>query len=832
MPRIWLDATVDDFDLTSQQWRPPVPPIPEEQLSPHTPQTPTTPLRKRRSSMPPPLTREGGVRRKRVTRHKKTPDVISSLVDSLSTISSPAQEHFDAIPSINGSSTRSGRHLWRIRSTEDALRDTRLDYRALGQVGGIIDDAAIPPVIKTAPPPSGFSPITAPKPPKAHTTSLFFGRSSSRTSLQSQRSSEVASIVNPSVDSIARANSTGHDSAAVIPDIPTGPKDFGGIYEEEEDDDEGVAVIPDIRGGSKRHKHRSLMFTPSQERIREKAAQNKRNTVSLGEEAANLLHLPRPRHRSNSPEKRHVFDPPIEEGETTPSRPEEIFGTKSSGKRAVRNAVLPSGASPDVPKRQSSLAHTDGSSFASSSKSRRRSNRAEGSSNRSPSNQSDPKKPPTRETSVSKTDTVPEEAFKLEDDAELDMEVINRIKELKARKELREKEAEALKSLHPPETGPSKSRSSSARRGRSASDPPPPFPNEDSKMLLAHKPSLLQKRASTNDIVRGRNLTVDANRPTQPPRDPSRPKTPITPIEATSLPINYKYVLQTLERESRADKDGSSRASTKASSLKGRPKTLPAGIGGRSAVGRQTTTKSVEKDKDTTSVRNPSPRRATINVGPRANSEDSKPPVRYQKPDDLGFTLEPSLVPAPLAPARNSSKKKKRWSHPDLPLSVDVQGQKSKEKNSRKSRDTEPLAVKPVEPPTPVAEERPSTSDSIDDDIKSFVHAPRLTQKIRHPPTGRTIAFSEVGDPKGHAVFCCVGMGLTRYVTAFYDELAATLKLRLITPDRPGIGESAADAAGSNPLSWPGTFSFYSLAMLHRSSTKFGNIKLTLFVRR
>lgn len=45
-------------------------------------------------------------------------------------------------------------------------------------------------------------------------------------------------------------------------------------------------------------------------------------------------------------------------------------------------------------------------------------------------------------------------------------------------------------------------------------------------------------------------------------------------------------------------------------------------------------------------------------------------------------------------------------------------------------------------------------------------------------------------------------MGLTRYVMAFYDELALTLKLRLITPDRPGIGESQPDTNGT-PLSWP-----------------------------
>lgn len=92
---------------------------------------------------------------------------------------------------------------------------------------------------------------------------------------------------------------------------------------------------------------------------------------------------------------------------------------------------------------------------------------------------------------------------------------------------------------------------------------------------------------------------------------------------------------------------------------------------------------------------------------------------------------------------------------------------------------------------------------AISEEVDAFLGAPRLTQKIRHPRTGRTIAFSEVGDPNGFVVLCCVGMGLTRYITAFYDELARTLKLRLITPERPGVGESQSLPDGPTPpLSW------------------------------
>jgi pimeloyl-ACP methyl ester carboxylesterase len=104
-------------------------------------------------------------------------------------------------------------------------------------------------------------------------------------------------------------------------------------------------------------------------------------------------------------------------------------------------------------------------------------------------------------------------------------------------------------------------------------------------------------------------------------------------------------------------------------------------------------------------------------------------------------------------------------------------------------------------PPQTVVEERPSSADSVDVDVERYLNAPRLSQKVKHPTTGRVISFSEVGDPKGFAIFCCVGMGLTRYIMGFYDQLAITLRLRLITPERPGVGGSEPDPNGT-PLSW------------------------------
>ncbi|KKY27026.1 putative hydrolase [Phaeomoniella chlamydospora] len=141
---------------------------------------------------------------------------------------------------------------------------------------------------------------------------------------------------------------------------------------------------------------------------------------------------------------------------------------------------------------------------------------------------------------------------------------------------------------------------------------------------------------------------------------------------------------------------------------------------------------------------------------------------------------------------RSNSVKAKRNSRPSSPQRA----------NSTKETRRNSGAMTPTR--TSIGEGRPSTSDSIDDAVDAYLNAPRMNQKVRHPQSGRVIAFSEVGDPDGYAVFCCVGMGLTRFLTAFYDELARTLRLRLITPDRPGVGESepCMDGTGT-PLAWP-----------------------------
>ncbi|KAJ2902669.1 hypothetical protein MKZ38_000254 [Zalerion maritima] len=168
---------------------------------------------------------------------------------------------------------------------------------------------------------------------------------------------------------------------------------------------------------------------------------------------------------------------------------------------------------------------------------------------------------------------------------------------------------------------------------------------------------------------------------------------------------------------------------------------------------------------------------------------------------------EGAPFPAVAQGRRRESSKDRRVSGQREPESQ-LRVKRSSSKLKRSSNPTSPLepprelAVSSPEPT--VGYERPRSADSIDDAVESYLCSPRLSQKIRHPQTGRVISFSEVGDSNGFAVFCCVGMGLTRYITAFYDELALTLKLRLITPDRPGVGDSESYADGTaTPLSWP-----------------------------
>ncbi|KAB8339335.1 hypothetical protein FH972_022268 [Carpinus fangiana] len=144
-----------------------------------------------------------------------------------------------------------------------------------------------------------------------------------------------------------------------------------------------------------------------------------------------------------------------------------------------------------------------------------------------------------------------------------------------------------------------------------------------------------------------------------------------------------------------------------------------------------------------------------------------------------------------------SNSQSKRWNVSDF-----VKGSPSPEKSHRRVNSKEGPSPSQY---TPVINERRDSEELIREQVDMFLASPKLSRKIPAlEDFERQIAFSDVGDPQGHVVFCCLGMGLTRYVTAYYEELAHSLGLRLITPDRPGVGDSTAYKDNlKTPLNWP-----------------------------
>ncbi|EFQ96711.1 hypothetical protein MGYG_08635 [Nannizzia gypsea CBS 118893] len=201
-----------------------------------------------------------------------------------------------------------------------------------------------------------------------------------------------------------------------------------------------------------------------------------------------------------------------------------------------------------------------------------------------------------------------------------------------------------------------------------------------------------------------------------------------------------------------------------------------------------------------------------------ASAPGSKQPMQLAKVDELFLDFSDS-APSPTVSTRRVPSVSKRGAPlapktGNLPIASPTGHQRSRNddglnkhakgsdmKSHRRTHSDSPSTAPRA---SSDANARPSSPDVIEEAVEAYITSPKLTQKVPHPQTGRIIAFSEVGDPDGHVVFCCVGMGLTRYLTAFYDELARTLKLRLITPDRPGVGESepCLDGTGT-PLNWP-----------------------------
>ncbi len=78
---------------------------------------------------------------------------------------------------------------------------------------------------------------------------------------------------------------------------------------------------------------------------------------------------------------------------------------------------------------------------------------------------------------------------------------------------------------------------------------------------------------------------------------------------------------------------------------------------------------------------------------------------------------------------------------------------------------------------------------------------PRLERTVTLPD-GRAMCYAEFGDPRGVPVFFFHGLPSTRLSGAMIDAGATAAGVRLIAPDRPGVGQSD-DEPNRTFLSWP-----------------------------
>jgi pimeloyl-ACP methyl ester carboxylesterase len=67
---------------------------------------------------------------------------------------------------------------------------------------------------------------------------------------------------------------------------------------------------------------------------------------------------------------------------------------------------------------------------------------------------------------------------------------------------------------------------------------------------------------------------------------------------------------------------------------------------------------------------------------------------------------------------------------------------------------------------------------------------------------GQTISYAEYGDPKGKPIVFFHGWPSSRYQAAYLDPVASERGLRILAPDRPGIGESTPQP-GRHFEDWP-----------------------------
>jgi hypothetical protein len=709
---------------------------------------------------------------KNVRTQAASPEVISSLIDSLSAISASTHNHFENLPTSYGEDAAISASVPASPfATSFGAQDGHAPLRNQDYL--YPDDACEPPVIRTSKPPSGLSPVTAPKKKdKEHSLRSYIGRSGgSSASLQSAHSGRSASSFgNISIEAgIPRRTSDGSNRTS---------------------------------SESKRSvkAHRSLMYMGSRERLRLNDAERKRSTIQGPEVAASPDKARKPATHLLLAEDTINEEPVTAESSRTSHR--HTRRNMSPLRNGVNLLKAQEGGSPKehglIPERGSSLRH----SGSPSRKGRRSHARSSSRTNRTESYMTNTV--PEEDESVAPEVAAKEKVLK-ELEAEED-EVARRIRELRKQKLLRDKLAGKLP------VGGHAGASAVARVSPIASvDSLDPSPTSSVSSLPEKR---VQDPAKAHKVL---GITAQTMQNAPPEWKGARPSGRKEPGEtrhmskkhghsrsrsltvndgddATPLPINYRLAVQTLEANAAApppppSSDSASTRTGKTQSSERSPRrTKSMAVGGRSAVGREKTGSIITGPNDVARATRGAPEERSL----RSASEDTA--TRH-------FSL--NMAPSKSLEHRPTLKKK-RWSHPDLPAKAErSHNDKVDAINAAVARGVQVRSVPVQQPPHPVIEERPTSADSIDLDVDRYLNAPRLSQKIRHPHTGRVISFSEVGDPQGFAVFVCVGMGLTRYVMSFYDQLAQTLKLRLITPDRPGIGGSQLDPNGT-PLSWPG----------------------------
>ncbi|KAJ4301789.1 hypothetical protein N0V90_003883 [Kalmusia sp. IMI 367209] len=749
------------MDVQPQQL-PPVPSIPTEAKP-----AAAHGLRPRRRSSLPSVPTDIRIKKRSpniIRTQTASPEVISSLIDSLSAISASTHNHFENLPLGYGDSVSlpTSPHTLHFGRQDAGFTDGPAYQNLNPQNHLTVDDACEPPVIRTSKPPSGLSPITAPKrKDKENSLKSYMSRGGGEFGLMS-------SIGNISVE-------------AGIPRKPS---------------DSSTRNSAESKRSSKAH--RSLMYMSSRERLRLKDVERKRATIQ-GPEAATLPDIAR-----KPVPQRLVAEDTINEEPVIAESSRAGRRYPSRGTSPLRNGLNllngNEGGSPTekglIPERGSSLRHSGSPSRKSKKGDGRKSGRHDSYRTNTVMEEDE---------TVDQEITTKEKILK-ELEAEED-EVARRIRELRKQKMLRDKIAGKL-----PVGVDAGASAGSARVSPNATIEPSPTSSVSS---LSER--RVQDPAKAHKVL---GITMQYNAPekreAQVPETKEASKTDSKKVhghtrtrsstvndsdELTPLPINYRLALQSLERlDSIPPPPSSSNASvstaeTRSSSTPPR-RTKSLAVGGRSAASRKSTSSMIMGA--TTMHKQPT------GVTSRESSESVPRQIRSASEEIATRHQSLSLTPS----ASNSLQhrptvKKKRWSHPDLPAKAEKShNAKVDAINAASARGVQIRAVPVQSPPHSVIEERPASVDSIDMEVEGYLNSPRLSQKIRHPQTGRIISFSEVGDPQGFAVFVCVGMGLTRYVMAFYDQLALTLKLRLITPDRPGIGGSQVDPNGT-PLSWP-----------------------------